>query len=139
MFFQCYVTNTYVCMKERLNVIILSHFLTVCSYSTPIRDIGPKESPYRLADKKNPSQDTNNEKRMTYHYLVTGGLFNLIDFVSENNSLLITYILQLFMLVDYVLLNIPFVHCVNTWAQLEMHLLWDLLKLNWIIFRKENL
>lgn len=74
--------NQYIYMyeRDRLNDIVLSHFLTVCSYSTIIRDVGPKESPYRLSDKKNPSQDTSNEKRMTYHYLVTGGLFNINRF-----------------------------------------------------------
>lgn len=131
--------------REKLNGIVLSHFLTVCSYSTYIRDIGPKESPYRLADKKDPLKETSNEKRMTYHYLVTGGLFNLhSNFGFEQQLLIIVgkqfyIILQHFMLVDYCQPNIPFEHFANIWVLLVMRLLWAQLKLNWIIFRKESL
>jgi len=45
-------------------------------YSTSHRDVKPPSfDDYRWSHKKDPTRATDNEKQMTYHYLVTGGLW----------------------------------------------------------------
>lgn len=52
---------------------ILTVSSQVREYTSSHRDLTPTDSHYRWSSKKDAARQTNNEKQMTYHYLVTGG------------------------------------------------------------------
>lgn len=56
---------------------ILTAASQVRLYSTSYRDVGkpPSFDAYRWDHKKDPTRSTDNEKQMTYHYLIIGGLY----------------------------------------------------------------
>lgn len=73
--------NQYECVHFSFSYILTAKS-QVRLYSTSHRDIKPPSfDDYRWSHKKDPTRATDNEKQMTYHYLVTGGSF--IDFFFQ--------------------------------------------------------
>lgn len=65
-------------LRNQYILYVNYYFLTATSqvrlYSTSHRDVKPPSfDDYRWSHKKDPTRATDNEKQMTYHYLVTGG------------------------------------------------------------------